>query len=133
MKIKDLETPRLLAYMNMIDNLIQGTAQLINSINEFVENGHIEEKQIVGILSEARTAKFENEKIFFDIQKEVDLRMKSDLKINFGIRKTQALLLKFEDILEEKQKEEALKFAKRTDAAMKIIKENKEPNADNIE
>lgn len=133
MKIKDLETPRLLAYMNMIDNLIQGTAQLINSIKEFVESGQIEEKEILEILSEARTARAENEKIFFDVQKEMDLRMKSDLKINFGIRKTQALLLKFEDVLEKKQKEEAEKFAKRTDTAMKIIKENKEPNADSIE
>lgn len=110
LKISDLETPRLLAYLNIIDNLQQGSTQIINTAMDFVKKGAGTVEDYKEIFTEAGHARDEALQIAEKIQKELDLRMSRDLGINYGIRRCQVLVQKFEKKMTELETENMQKL-----------------------
>lgn len=110
-KLENIETPRLVAYLNIFDNLYQTNTQLINSANELVYKGNCKIEDLDDIVSESQLARQEALDISAAIQKELDKRIKKDLNVQFGIRRCQTILGKFEDRIVSLQRKENDKMA----------------------
>jgi hypothetical protein len=80
-------------------------------------------KEIQPILNFCRLAYEDHVEISTQLQKVIDSRMKRDLGIVFGIRKTQSLFQKFEDLIAQKEREDNDNAAKKIHQ-LKIAKED---------
>jgi hypothetical protein len=122
---ENISTPDLHAYLNIIDNLNTSNQQLANSIGEMHQKNpeNLPIKEIQPILNFCKLAYKDHVEISIQLQKVIDSRMKRDLGIVYGIRKTQSLFQKFEDLIAQKEREDNDNAAKKIHQ-LKIAKED---------
>lgn len=128
----NISTTELLAYTTILENIITTNNQLINEAKDGIIKGFATENELEPIVKKCAISRDEAKGKYEEIQKELDMRMKRDLKMKMGIRKTQDTIREFDTFvfnknneIAEKQKEtlEAIEeISKETIANMEVIK-----------
>lgn len=96
MNCKNIDSQSLLAYANILENLINSNVEILGECSRAVTEGFCEKEDVEKFALKAKAASEEADTAYQQIQKELDIRIKRDLGINLGIRKTQSLIKDFD-------------------------------------
>ena len=134
MDLSKNSTSELLAYSTILENIVNTNLDLQREMHDAVSKGFCTEKEIEKLHNKSIDAHIEADVAYVSIQKELDLRMKRDLGMKFGIRRSQTIIKELDAFaagknaehmkLAEKQTEEALKISKETKATMSIASDD---------
>ena len=110
MNIKEIDSQSLLAYANILENIINSSLEIARECTEAVSGGFVEKEEIDPFYKKAVQAGSEADAAYILVQKELDSRIKKQIGISFGIRKVQSLIKDFDTfvnlkISENKDKE----------------------------
>ena len=110
MNIREIDSQSLLAYANILENIINSNLEISRECTEAVSGGFVEKEEIEPFYKKAIQASYEDDEAYLLVQKELDSRIKKQIGISFGIRKTQNLIKDFDafvnlKISENKEKE----------------------------
>lgn len=110
MNIREIDSQSLLAYANILENIINSSLEIARECTEAVSGGFVEKEEIDPFYKKAVQAGSEADAAYILVQKELDSRIRKQIGISFGIRKVQALIKDFDafvnlKISENKDKE----------------------------
>lgn len=105
--LKKVPTADLLAYMNVLDNLIQSETGILNQCSQFIQTKKCAQEELQHIIDDTIISRKEALELSTDVQREIDLRMRNDIGLERGIRKAQSILAKFEHTINQLAKKEA--------------------------
>lgn len=110
MNIKEIDSQSLLAYANILENIINSSLEIARECTEAVSGGFVEKEEIDPFYKKAVQAGSEADAAYILVQKELDSRIRKQIGISFGIRKVQSLIKDFDTfvnlkISENKDKE----------------------------
>ena len=110
MNIKEIDSQSLLAYANILENIINSSLEIARECTEAVSGGVAEKEEVKSFYDKAVQASSEADAAYVLVQKELDSRIRKQIGISFGIRKVQALIKDFDafvnlKISENKDKE----------------------------
>ena len=110
MNIKEIDSQSLLAYANILENIINSSLEIARECTEAVSGGFVEKEEIDPFYKKAVQAGSEADAAYILVQKELDSRIRKQIGISFGIRKVQDLIKDFDafvnlKISENKDKE----------------------------
>ena len=92
MKLSNISTQELLSYSTILENIVTTNLSLISEINEAIIKGFCTKEKIQKILDKCSDSKCEADEVYAKIQKELDMRIKRDLGMKFGITRTQSVI-----------------------------------------
>lgn len=134
MNLEKLSTSDLLNYATILENIVTSNTGLLREMAEAVSGQFCTEKEIGKIVNKSLDTKQEADEIYESIQKELDLRVKKDLGMKFGIRRTQSIIkeldafarTKNEAFAKEQRKSEleAKRISEETVSNLSIVKED---------
>lgn len=134
MDLSKNSTSELLAYSTILENIINTNLDLQREMHDAVSKGFCTEKEIEKLHNKSIDAHTEADVAYVNIQKELDLRMKRDLGMKFGIRRSQSIIKELDAFaagknaehmkLAEKQTQEAIEISKETEATMSIASDD---------
>lgn len=130
MKIEQIATPDLLAYSQILENLVTSNREIQREATEMVFGKHATQDELSPIMGKSIQALREADEKYIEIQKELDMRMKRDLGMNWGIRKSQAIIVEFEKFSVAKNEELLQKDQPLIESAKRISEETIRLNAD---
>lgn len=104
MTVSKLSTTELLAYSTVFENVIHTNLEIQREVNNAVSQGFAKPEELEKIMHKSIQAKEEADEVYALIQKELDERMKRDLKIKFGIRRSQSIIREFDEFVRTKNK-----------------------------
>lgn len=126
MKFNLIGTSELLTYSTILENIITTNLSLQGEMKEAVDSGHCEVSELKHIFSKSENAAAQADEAYTLIQKELDLRMKRDLKVKLGIVTTKNLIKQLDDFVRNKNKDNQEKYdvenAKAVAEQMKVVK-----------
>lgn len=105
MNCKEIDSQSLLAYANILENLNNTSLEIARECSQAVSEGFATKEEVESFYNKALKAKEEADNAYLEIQKELDLRMKKQLGISFGIRKIQVLIKDFDAFVSKKSRE----------------------------
>lgn len=112
MKIGIIGAGTLLAYSTILENIIQSNLEIQREMNNAAAEGYCTKEEVEKLYNKSVGALQEADGIYQEIQKELDLKMKSDLGIKFGIRKSQSIIKEFDAFVRMKNNQETTKQEK---------------------
>lgn len=119
MNIKEIDSQSLLAYANILENIINSGLEIARECTEAVSSGFVDKEEMESFYRKAVQASSEADTAYVIVQKELDLRIKKQIGITFGIRKVQALIKDFDAFtslkIAKNQKEELFKEPRKID------------------
>jgi hypothetical protein len=125
MKIKEVSSLELLAYSQVLENIIQTTGQILTEISKGVAEGMCTKEEVEKMYQTSIAAMQEADEKYVLVQKEMDVRIKSALGFSFGIRKVQKLIKDFDGFVEAKNKI-AFEEGQKKNHALKELLDNSE-------
>lgn len=96
MKLGLIPAGTLLAYSTVLENIIQSNLEIQREMNNAVSEGYCSKEEVDDIYSKSVSALQEADERYQEIQKELDLKMKSDLGTKYGIRRSQSIIKEFD-------------------------------------
>lgn len=130
MELSKISTSDLLAYSTILENIVNTNLTLQREMHEGVKAGFCTDNEIQKLHNKSVDAHSEADLKYVDIQKELDMRIKRDLGMKFGIRRSQAIIKELDAFaagknaekiaLVEKQTKEALRLSKETEGNLSI-------------
>jgi hypothetical protein len=133
MKLSTLAAAELLSYSTILENIITTNLQIQGEIKEAVEKGFCEKQAIEPIFMKSINAQDEADTIYEAIQKELDLRVKKDLGMKFGIRRTQSIIKELDAFVagknkeskaaQEREQEDAKRISSETIGDLKVVQD----------
>lgn len=126
--IMNISTPELLAYSTILEQIVNTNLEMMGEMSRAVTEGLCTKEEIQTLFSKSEKAKAEADETYVTVQKELDLRMKRDLGMKLGIRKTQALILEFDIFVTKKTNELYEQNKPALEAAAKIANETVQLN-----
>lgn len=130
MDLSKNSTSELLAYSTILENIINTNLTMQKEMHEAVAAGFCTDKEIEKLHNKSVDAHTEADIAYVEIQKELDMRMKRDLGMKFGIRRSQSIIKELDAFaagknadklqLAKKQQEEALRISKETEGNLSI-------------
>lgn len=134
MDFKKISTPELLSYSTILENIVTTNMGIQREIDNAVSGKLCTADEIEKVYHKSVDAGKEADEAYSEIQKELDLRMKRDLRMKFGIKRTQSIINEFDDFvsaknntLQENQKaleEEAKKISEETITNLKVVQDD---------
>lgn len=134
MNLSKLTSSDLISYSTVLENIITTNLEVRREISDAINAGFCKEKEIEKILNKSKDASSEADTIYAEIQKEMDMRVKKDLGMKFGVRRTQSIIKELDAFAAgknddarkkiEKEEAEALKISEETTANMSIAKDD---------
>ena len=134
MDLSKNSTSELLSYSTILENIVNTNLDLQREMHDAVSKGFCTEKEIEKLHNKSIDAHTEADAAYVNIQKELDLRMKRDLGMKFGIRRSQSIIKELDAFaagknaehmkLAEKQTQEAIEISKETEATMSIVSDD---------
>lgn len=92
MNLEKLSTGDLLNYSTVLENIITTNIGIQREISEAVSGQFCTNDEIAKIRNKSFDAQTEADGVYEEIQKELDLRVKKDLGLKFGIRRSQSII-----------------------------------------
>ena len=134
MNLEKLSTSDLLNYASILENIVTSNIGIQREISEAISGQFCTEKEVEKILNKSKDAREEADGIYECIQKEIDLRVKKDLGMKFGVRRTQSIIKELDafartknDAFAKEQEKlvlEAKRISEETVANLSIVKED---------
>jgi hypothetical protein len=130
MKIAQLSSTELLAYSTIFENIINTNLEIQREIHNAVSQGFATPKELEKILDKSVKAKEEADTLYEQIQIELDGRMKRDLNMKFGIRRSQSIIKEFDTFVDNRNSEiireqqEQKKLAENTEGGLKKVEDD---------
>jgi hypothetical protein len=134
MNLEKLSTGDLLNYSTILENIITTNIAIQREISEAISGKFCTAEEIAKINNKSFDAETEADKVYEEIQKELDLRVKKDLGLKFGIRRSQSIIKELDAFVRVKNSEnekiqnnlnlEAKKISEETIANMSISKDD---------
>lgn len=135
MKLAILTAAELLSYSTIMENIITTNIEIQGEIKEAVEKKFCTKDEIDTIFMKSLNAQQEADNVYSEIQKELDLRVKKDLGMKFGIRRTQSVIKELDAFVSAKNEQsraahqkidaDALRIASETQADLKLVPDDK--------
>lgn len=122
-KIEDISTSELLSYSTILENICTTHREIQREMVEGVNGGFVQQSEIQDFYDKSVKALKEADEKYVEVQKELDLRLKRDLKLQWGIRKSQGIINEFDAFVVRKNKELTDKTNEMVDSAKKIAQE----------
>ena len=116
----NISTSELLSYSTILENLISGNLGLQAEISRAVTEGYCKKEEVEKIYGQSQKVSEEFDLKYKEIQKELDMRLKRDLRLSNGIKKSQSLLNEFDAFVAKKNKEHSEKDEQLIEAAKNI-------------
>ena len=116
-------TAELLSYSTILENIISTNLQVMSEMSRAVSEDFSTKEEIEPMYLTCVNCLAEAQEKYKEVQVELDYRMKKDLSMKLGIRKTQECITKFDTFVKRKQDEVANDFNDDLAAAEKISKE----------
>lgn len=126
MNLSKLTTSDLLNYSTIMENIISTNLDIQMEASRAVTGGFCTDKEIEKMYSKSVDAKEEADTIYEEIQKELDLRVKKDLGMKFGIRRSQSIIKEFDAFVAKKNNELEKQNQAMADDAKRISEETVE-------
>ena len=92
MDLSKNSTSDLLAYSTILENIVNTNLDIQREMHDAVEKGFCTEKEIEKLYNKSIDAHSEADATYVEVQKELDMRMKRDLGMKFGIRRSQQII-----------------------------------------
>lgn len=105
MNLSNLGTSDLISYSTILENIITTNNEIKYDIQKAIVEQFISAEEVEKLVSKIISYKTQADEKYADVQKELDLRLKRDLKIQNGIRSSQALIREYEDFIKLKNNE----------------------------
>jgi predicted transcriptional regulator len=131
MNLEKLTNSDLLAYATILENIITTNISVQSEISKAVSGQFCSQEEIQKLYDKSVDAGQEADETYSKIQKELDLRVKRDLGMKYGITRSQSIIKeldafsqrKSEDhrVAEEKLKADAERIAEETANNLQIV------------
>lgn len=123
MDLSKNSTSDLLAYSTILENIVNTNLDLQREMHDAVSKGFCTEKEIEKLHNKSIDAHSEADTAYVEIQKELDMRMKRDLGMKFGIRRSQSIIKEMDAFAAGKNEEFRKKAKLQAEEAIRISKE----------
>jgi hypothetical protein len=134
MDFTKINTQELLSYSTILENIITSNMGIQREIQNAVSGQLCTREEMEKIYIKSLDSHKEADEAYSEIQKELDLRMKRDLRMKFGIKRTQSIINEFDDFVSKKNEqlqkekqeldESIKKIANETVANLKIVEDD---------
>lgn len=126
MDLSKNNTSDLLAYSTILENIVNTNLDLQREMHDAVNKGFCTQKEIEKLHNKSIDAHSEADAAYVDIQKELDMRMKRDLGMKFGIRRSQSIIKEMDAFAAGKNEEFRKKAQQQAEEAIRIAKETED-------
>lgn len=126
MDYSKISTSELLAYSTILENIIHTCVSITNEADRAVVENIVKLEDFGNLGGEVRQSHELAKEKYEDIQKELDDRIKRDLRMPMAIRKVQSIIVKFEGIIHQKNMERAQSLEGMEEDALRIAGETKD-------
>lgn len=123
MDLSKNNTSDLLAYSTILENIVNTNLDLQREMHDAVAKGFCTEKEIEKLHNKSIDAHSEADTAYVEIQKELDMRIKRDLGMKFGIRRSQSIIKEMDAFAAGKNEEFRKKAQLQAKEALRISKE----------
>lgn len=130
MDLSKNSTSELLDYSTILENIVNTNLTMQKEMHDAVAAGFCTEKEIEKLYNKSIDAHSEADATYVEVQKELDMRMKRDLGMKFGIRRSQQIIKELDAFaagkndekmkLVKKQQEEAIRITRETEGNLSI-------------
>lgn len=104
-KITELSTPVLLGYSSVLENIMSTNLQLQREFSDAVTGGFATVEELNDLHNKSISANIEADRVYSEVQKELDLRLKRDLSMQYGIRFTHSIMKQLDQFVKDKNRE----------------------------
>lgn len=123
MNFEKIGTQELLSYSTILENIISSNLEIQREINSALVEKKCTKEEVEKLYNKSSDSIQEADLAYSEIQKELDLRMKRDLRLKFGIKKTQSIITEFDAFVKKKTAEDYEMLNGQTADAKRISEE----------
>jgi hypothetical protein len=124
MNLEKLTTSDLLNYSTILENIITTNIEIQGEAERAVSGGFCTKEEIEKIVYKSIDARTEADEIYAEVQKELDMRIKKDLGMKFGVRRSQSIIKEFDAFISAKNNAAEAENKKLAEDAKRISEEN---------
>lgn len=103
MNLSKLTTSDLLNYSTILENIVATNREIQREMLQAVSGDFCTKKEIEKIHAKSVSALEEADNIYSQVQKELDMRVKKDLGMKFGVTRSQSIIKEFDMFVHNRQ------------------------------